>query len=53
MAAFEGIPDPLNVRLSSIEIEGLLLTLLVYLGVRTAWVVAVAPEENDTVSRIR
>ncbi len=53
VAAFEGIPDALNLRLSSIEIEGLLLTLLVFLGVQTAWVVAMAPEEKDTVSRIR
>jgi hypothetical protein len=47
VAAFEGIPDALNLRLSSVEIEGLLLTLFVFIGVQLAWVVSMAPREND------
>jgi hypothetical protein len=50
VAAFEGIPDTLNLQLSSIEIEGLLLTMMVFLGVQTAWVVAMAPREKDEIA---
>ncbi|MGH8823925.1 MAG: hypothetical protein ACRDVN_05555 [Jiangellaceae bacterium] len=49
VAAVPGIPDALNLGLSSIEIEGFLLTLLVFLGVQAAWVVAMTPKaENET-----
>ena len=48
VAAVPGIPEALDLRLSSIEIEGFLLTLLVFLGVQAAWVVAMTPEaENE------
>jgi hypothetical protein len=48
VAAFPGIPDALDLRLSSIEIEGFLLTVLVFLGVQAAWVVAMTPKaENE------
>lgn len=36
IAAWDGMPAALNLRLSPIEIEGLLLTLLVFLGVQAA-----------------
>jgi hypothetical protein len=48
VAAIPGIPDALDLRLSSIEIEGFLLTVLVFLGVQAAWVVAMTPKaENE------
>lgn len=47
VAAWEGLPDALDLRLSPIEIEGLLLTLLVFLGIQAAWVVAMAPREDE------
>ena len=50
VAAVPGIPDALNLRLSSIEVEGFLLTLLVFLGVQAAWVVAMTPKADDAVT---
>jgi hypothetical protein len=47
VAAVPGIPDALDLRLSSIEIEGFLLSLLVLLGVQAAWVVAMTPPTVD------
>ncbi|HJU98703.1 MAG TPA: hypothetical protein VJ644_12065 [Jiangellaceae bacterium] len=47
VAAIPGVPEALNLRLSSIEVEGFLLTLLVFLGVQAAWVVAMTPEGAD------
>ncbi len=39
---------PLNLGLSSLEIEGFLLTILVFLGVQVAWVGAMTPRvESD------
>ncbi|MGH8776167.1 MAG: hypothetical protein ACRDWI_13710 [Jiangellaceae bacterium] len=48
VAAVPGIPETLNLRLSSIEIVGFLLTLLVFLGVQAAWVVAMTAPDDDT-----
>ena len=50
VAAFPGIPDALDLRLSSIEIEGFLLTVLVFLGVQAAWVVAMTPKAEADIS---
>ncbi|HEX6576740.1 MAG TPA: hypothetical protein VF082_00120 [Jiangellaceae bacterium] len=47
VAAVPGIPEALNLRLSSIEVEGFLLTLLVFLGVQAAWVVAMTLKAED------
>jgi hypothetical protein len=47
VAAVPGVPEALDLRLSSIEIEGFLLTVLVFLGVQAAWVVAMTPTAKD------
>jgi hypothetical protein len=47
-AAFvPGIPDALDLRLTSIQIEAVLLTLLVFLGVQAAWVVAMTAPQDE------
>lgn len=47
VAAVPGVPEVLELRLSSIEVEGFLLTLLVFLGVQAAWVVAMTPKAEE------
>lgn len=47
VAAFEGVPDALNLRLTSIQLEGLMLTLMVFLGVQLAWLVSMAPKREE------
>jgi hypothetical protein len=47
VAAIPGIPDALDLRLTSIQIEAILLTLLVFLGVQAAWVVAMTAPRDE------
>lgn len=49
VAALPGLPDALGFTISSIEVEGFLLTLLVFLGVQAAWVVAMTPRHPKNV----
>lgn len=46
VAAFEGVPEALDLQLASTQIEAFLLTLLVFLGVQAAWAVAMAPHDE-------
>lgn len=47
VAFVPGIPDALDLRLTSIQIEAVLLTLLVFLGVQAAWVVAMTAPQDE------
>lgn len=47
VAVWEGLPETLDLRLTSLEIEGLLLTVMIFLGVQAAWVVAMAPRDES------
>jgi hypothetical protein len=47
VAFIPGIPDALDLRLTSIQIEAVLLTLLVFLGVQAAWVVAMTAPQDE------
>jgi len=46
LVALVPLPNALDVGLSPIQIEALLLTLLVFLGVQEAWVVSMTPPKS-------
>ena len=50
LVALVPLPSGLEVGLSPIQIEALLLTLVVFLGVQEAWVVSMTPPSTRTVS---